>query len=122
MPVSGALQSTSQDVKTVARGQQTHRNIWHEMPVLFNKIHFLRIQSHFVVPVHHIYCSSVVSTHFDQATVPIWSHSAPPSIILLHSADNLPKSEASTEGEIMARGIYDEVEIKMQEHMLSTMY
>jgi hypothetical protein len=36
---------------------------------------------------------------------PMWSQSAPFSIIRLHSADNWPKSEASTEGEMIARGI-----------------
>ncbi len=33
------------------------------------------------------------------------SHSAPPLIIRLHSAVSWPKSEARTEGEMMARGI-----------------
>jgi hypothetical protein len=33
------------------------------------------------------------------------SHSAPPLIILLHSAVNWPKSEARTEGEMIARGM-----------------
>lgn len=36
----------------------------------------------------------------------MWSHSAPPFIIRLHSAVKLPKSEARTEGEIMARGMW----------------
>ncbi len=33
------------------------------------------------------------------------SHSAPPLIIRLHSAVSWPKSEARTEGEIIARGM-----------------
>jgi hypothetical protein len=33
------------------------------------------------------------------------SHSAPPLIILLHSALSCPKSEARTEGEMIARGM-----------------
>ena len=37
--------------------------------------------------------------------VPICSHSAPPLIILLHSAVSCPKSEARTEGEMIALGI-----------------
>ena len=38
----------------------------------------------------------------------MWSHSAPPLIMRLHSAVSCPKSEASTEGEMMARGIVGE--------------
>jgi hypothetical protein len=35
----------------------------------------------------------------------MWSQSAPPLIILLHSADSCPKSEAKTDGEMIGRGI-----------------
>lgn len=41
---------------------------------------------------------------------PICSQSAPPSIIRLHSELSLPKSEARTEGETIAFGMFVEVE------------
>lgn len=36
--------------------------------------------------------------------LPMWTHSAPLSIIRCTSADSLPKSEANTEGEMIALG------------------
>ena len=41
----------------------------------------------------------------DRRCLPICSHSAPPRIIRLHSAVSCPKSDASTEGEMIARGM-----------------
>lgn len=49
--------------------------------------------------------TSVVAHARSQGGSPMCSHSAPPLIMRLHSAVSWPKSEARTEGEMIARGI-----------------
>lgn len=60
------------------------------------------------VPIHYIYIARYGQSHTKEVVrrgLPMWSHSAPPLIILLHSAVSWPKSEASTDGAIIGRGI-----------------
>ena len=55
------------------------------------------------LPVHDI-CRATVSGGSQSEFrdyVPMCSHSAPPSIMRLHSAESCPKSEARTEGAMM---------------------
>jgi hypothetical protein len=62
-------------------------------------------------PVHYICAAKVDKISFGfvdgdgNEGAPMCSHSAPSTIMRLHSAVSWPKSEARTEGEMIARGI-----------------
>ena len=53
----------------------------------------------------HMSRTPVIAHARSQGGSPMCSHSAPPLIMRLHSAVSWPKSEARTEGEMIARGM-----------------
>jgi len=56
-------------------------------------------------PVHDICEDGELGNVRDDEEVPMWSHSAPSLIIRSHSAVSFPKSDASTDGDTIARGM-----------------
>ena len=56
-------------------------------------------------PVHDICGDGELGNVCDDEEVPMWSHSAPSLIIRWHSAVSFPKSDASTDGDTIARGM-----------------
>ena len=63
----------------------------------------------------HMSRTPVIAHARSQGGSPMCSHSAPPLIMRLHSAVSWPKSEARTEGEMMARGIVEVQEVVERE-------
>jgi hypothetical protein len=115
---TGAPGTDGQDANLDAsgsRGEHTYCQVWYEVAILgwVSKLCSQRDACGDNSPVHHVYMSRQVGTASGHSnalmSVPICNHSAPAFIIRVTSALSFPKSEESTDGEMIGSGMLSDL-------------